>query len=492
MTRRAAVVLLAGLLVLPACSAGGNPTDSGPAAVNAQAELTYGRAPVAGGGITYQPDVVLVGGGAGMVRSVSGDSMTWTIDDRAPHLDELEPGKIMFLTGRGVGRVLQLVRRDGVVVVTLGPVDLTDVISDGDINLTTPLDVGAMGIQTYPDVSDPEVGSGTEVSGAASTEPAQTASAKTAVWTGGRGVARAQVAAVRQDAPLPPAQLGRSVKLSLDDYSAQLGYTGDAKGSEVSLKVAYKKDGVVVGFDVGAKFVKPTVTANLSFSKGSLTKNELRVDGLKEVSVGLDSGSTTGLSGNFKTRVEVPADINIPLPAAGAPVPLVAAIRFKFTFTTAFSARNATLAASGKLKVDGPIGFSGAKVLVPLVESVQSPIDNMAGVSVGVNGIVLAVQVRTVLGLGIPAAFAGPFAAFTVSYGLTNGSAIGIVKCKQSSIDVVVAGGVGYSVAGKVLEAVKGFASSLPFPIKVDSELLSVNKTVVHKVYYKPKILACE
>lgn len=154
----------------------------------------------------------------------------------------------------------------------------------------------------------------------------------------------------------------------------------------------------------------------------------------------------------------VPADLTFPIPAS---VPLVGAIRYKFTFTTAFSARNATLSAQGKLKVDGPIDFSGKDVLIPVVESVQSPLDNMAGVSVGVNGVVLAVQVKAVLGLAIPAALAGPFASITVSCGLTNGSAIGIVHCMQSSIDVVVAGGVGYTLDSKLVKAVNTIAARL-------------------------------
>jgi hypothetical protein len=151
--RRGAALLLAGLLVLPACSSSNKPEDDPPvpASVDAQAELTYGRAPVEADGITYQPDVVLVGGGADVVRSVSGDSMTWTLDAGAPHIDELEPGKVMFLTGRGVGRVLLLDRHDDEVVVTLGPVDLTDVILDGDINVSTPIDAADMAFQTYPD-----------------------------------------------------------------------------------------------------------------------------------------------------------------------------------------------------------------------------------------------------------------------------------------------------------------------------------------------------
>jgi hypothetical protein len=487
-TRRLAAALLVGVLALPACS-GGDPSDSPakdsePGSVSAQSELTYGRAPADDAGITYQPDVVLVGGGADMVRSVSGDSMTWTIDASAPNIGDLEPGKVMFLTGRGVGRVLQLQRHDDVVVVTLGPVDLTDVIYDGDIDISSPIDTSAMSFQAYPDVS----GSGDE--SLREETPESTTTVKPAMWTGGQGMAAAQIdASADEDEPLPPASLGKNLKISFGDYSAQISQAADSKGSELNLKIGYKKDGILLGFDIGAKFVKPTVTANLSFSSGTLTRNELRVDGLKEVSVGLESGSTAGPKGNFKSRVEaVPADLTFPIPAS---IPLVGAIRYKFTFTTAFSARNATLSATGKLKVDGPIGFSGKDVLVPVVQSVQSPVDNMAGVSVGVNGVVLAVQVKTVLGLGIPAAFAGPFASFTVSYGLTNGSAIGIVKCKQSSIDVVVAGGVGYTLDSKLVSAVNTLIKSLPFPVKVDSEMLSVNKTVVHEVWYKPKIAAC-
>jgi hypothetical protein len=489
--RRGAAVLLAGLLVLPACSGGSSnnsPKDSKPGSVSAQAELTYGRAPVAGGGITYQPDVVLVGGGADMVRSVSGDSMTWTIDAKAPHIDELEPGKVMFLTGRGVGRVLQLERNDDVVVVTLGPVDLTDVIYDGDINVSQPIDVGAMTLQTYPDIPGPVEESSGDLSPAAES----TGSVKQAMWTDGQRVdATLASVASSEKKPLPPATIGESVKISLGDYTAQLAHTQQGDTSELSLKMAYKRGGLVVGFDVGAKFVAPTVTANLSFSSGTLTKNELRVDGLKEVSVGLDSGTKTGLHGNVKARMEVPAELNFPIPT-GTPVPVMGSVRFKFIFTTAFSARNATLAAQGKLEVDGPIGFSGKEVLVPQVKEAKSPLDNMSGVSVGVNGVVLAVQFKVVIGIGVPAAFAGPFGAFTVSYGMTNGSSIGITHCLQTTIDVIIAGGVGYTLTREVGELINGLASKLPWKVKADSELLSVSKSVIHEVEYEPKLAVCK
>ena len=47
-------------------------------------ELRYGAGAVPTAGIVYQPDVVVIGGGASAVRAVSGSGLTWTIDSNAP------------------------------------------------------------------------------------------------------------------------------------------------------------------------------------------------------------------------------------------------------------------------------------------------------------------------------------------------------------------------------------------------------------------------
>lgn len=438
------------------------------------AELAYGRAPVPGGGVTYQHDVVLVGGGAAAVRAVSGDTMTWSIDAHAAHVSDLKPGKVMFLTGRAVGRVLQLKKHDGVVAVTLGPVDLTDVVADGNIDITAPLNVADMAMHTYPQ--------------------AHTASAMPSTSTPGRAISgRAISAWMRtapgQEDPLPPPTRGASAEVSVGDFSAEIGRKASQDEDELSLKVGYKQGGLVLGLELTAKLQSPTIEAHLGFAGGELNKKELRISGLKEVAVGLDSGSEKGLGGNLKQRIEVPAEMSFALP--GGPVPLAASVRFKFIVETAFSARNATLGTLGKIAIDGAIGFSGASVLVPTVTQALSPVERLTGVSVGVNGVVLAMQVKFVIGLGIPAAFAGPFAAVTVSYGLTNGSAIGIVQCRQSSIDVVLAGGVGFVLDPGELHYLKKLELELPWVPKLDTELASRATTVVHTTDYQPKVPTC-
>jgi hypothetical protein len=99
------------------------------------AEQKYGVAPIPDKSVTYQPDVIVVGGGADAVRSLSSSGITWTIDAHAPRAAELAAGKIIFLTNRAVGRVLD-VRKDGDnLAVTLGPVLLTDIIRQCDIRI---------------------------------------------------------------------------------------------------------------------------------------------------------------------------------------------------------------------------------------------------------------------------------------------------------------------------------------------------------------------
>src|SRR5690348_4626153 len=81
----AASLALAVALLTGACSgttpAGGH---GGSAAQITGAQFRFGRTPVPDKSVTYQPDVVLIGGGADAVRSVSADGLTWTLRGDAP------------------------------------------------------------------------------------------------------------------------------------------------------------------------------------------------------------------------------------------------------------------------------------------------------------------------------------------------------------------------------------------------------------------------
>jgi hypothetical protein len=98
----------------------------------------YGIAPVPDPSVTYQPDVIVVGGGADAIRAQSSNGFIWTIDGHAPHAADLAPGKIFFLTNRAVGRVLDI-RNDH------GRVRNTTMSATGDYTFSGSFKVGYSG-----------------------------------------------------------------------------------------------------------------------------------------------------------------------------------------------------------------------------------------------------------------------------------------------------------------------------------------------------------
>ncbi|MGH7870568.1 MAG: hypothetical protein ACREP9_23700 [Candidatus Dormibacteraceae bacterium] len=143
-----AAICLAG--VITACGGGGTGTTDVTASHNKA--LWYGYGPVRSGPITYQPDVIIVDGGADAIRSASADGLTWTIDGHAPGASDLQPGRIMLVTSRAVGRVYKIEPVGNDIAVTVGPVALTEIVRSGHITLDQPLRIDSLMLQSIPDL----------------------------------------------------------------------------------------------------------------------------------------------------------------------------------------------------------------------------------------------------------------------------------------------------------------------------------------------------
>lgn len=80
--------------------------------------------------------------------------MTWTIDANAPGAAAIQVDKILFATGRAVGRVLKVDRGGVDLAVTLGQVELTDLLDEAHISHHGTLDPADMivyvGSPDYP------------------------------------------------------------------------------------------------------------------------------------------------------------------------------------------------------------------------------------------------------------------------------------------------------------------------------------------------------
>ena len=528
---RGVALLLSFLVALPGLSGARRTTSGEPlgerrrfgSATFTNAEVLYGLAPRADARIVYQPDVVIVGGGAESVQSVSADGMVWTIKADAPGLRRLHPGSVMFLTSRGVGRVLDIRPAGRDVTVVLGPVDLTDVIRDGTIEVDQPIDLKGIAFVQTP--------------GAAADIPSLVGSRPT-------GDLPAHYADVRPGTvpQLPPVQLvalGRtstgqgssqtmpgptystSGQLGVGPFVVEVGATSQA----TTLRIAYARNaswtlsrpprpsggdyrtgpeatgwarGLELGIVLTLHTSDPTVQSRTEIRDGKVLSTEFKLDGIRQLDVEVQAGSKGGLADNVQQRIEIPVDLVIPImPAAG--IPLNFALRQKFQVQTAFTAKNSTLVGRGSYSLSGALSGSTnagtSAAAAPAVAPRQSLLESLSGASIGVNGIVVTWHVRAVLGVGIPAFFVGPHAGFTFSVGATRGSDIGLLVCRMLSVDAAVNTGIGFKAELSSVDAFKrgleGLGLKTPEGLKVDSDFIDYSKPVYHRVDVHPDVRLC-
>jgi hypothetical protein len=77
-----------------------------------ESELKYGIAPRRSSTVEYQPDVIVMERGDRAIRSIASNGMEWQFDANAPHVSEFQQGRIVFATGRAVGRIISFKVRE--------------------------------------------------------------------------------------------------------------------------------------------------------------------------------------------------------------------------------------------------------------------------------------------------------------------------------------------------------------------------------------------
>jgi hypothetical protein len=413
------------------------------------AEQNYGIAPILDPSVIYQPDVIIVGGGADAIRAQSSNGFVWTIDGSAPHAAELVAGKIFFMTGRAVGRVLDVRKDAGNLVIVVGPVNLNEVIREAHIELDMPLDFGEAIAYSLPDLP-------------------------------GRVVSLAR-ASTDGDAAIRPVA-----------FVAESGSTGDSgaapPGSDVSKLVKFRFApfanssgiGVEGGSDAGdltlyaraaLRFTAPKLTGKIDVTPAG-TDTWVELSGGAGLSWKFAVGTKVGRSANVNGILEPAIDLSIPI---GGPVPLSATIRHRLRIQTALGVTNSTLSATGDYTFKGSfkIGYVGKKWAVKgptEFSATQSMVQTAAGVSLGASGVDLADQVKVIVGIGAAGFTAGPFFRLTSAVGLFKGSSLGMIECKEATIVVSLGGGLGYQIPKSVASIINSFLSALKIDYRINDE----------------------
>jgi hypothetical protein len=427
-----------------------------------EAEQKYGIAPVPDDTVTYQPDVIVVGGGAEAIRAQDPNGFRWTIDGDAPHADELVPGKIFFMTARAVGRVLDVRKAGADLIVTVGPVTLTEIVRKAHIHIEQmPIDFGEAIAYTSPELP------GQVVSGALARPNDSLIPAKFVAESGWKLY---PVQAAPGSAPsfnnMPDASKLLDKNFKTTPYVSL---------SAVGMRVSADGGGLKVSAETYLHFAAPTLYVDIQFDGLGIGSALIELKGAAGLTWKFAAGSDVGMRANVSALLTPDTDFSIPVGGIGA-LPLAVTVRQRFSITTALGVKDSTLNASGdytfrggfrvdynkitKWGVAGPVGFT----------TNQSMTRTGDGLSMGVTGLTLANQVRVIVGIGIHGFAAGPYFSFTTAVGAFRGSAIGLLACNGATLVISLNGGIGYLIPKSITNLINSVLSLLNIKYRITGE----------------------
>lgn len=472
-------------------------------------EVKFGVAPKRSPDVEYQPGVILMEHGDQAIRTAGGDGMSWTFDANAPNVSDFQVGKIVFATGRAVGRILALKRDGSTVTAILGPVPLSDVIRNGRFIMDQPIDADKMVTYVapdYPGLNDTRLTKTASLGGEDGGEetvvvsrishgrwiPASMSRTSAdgrrvtyrrrgrrwvdarasdvnqwtgASWAGGLstlGTVKQPPAAAQAQNPLPAPQqtVGAVPSVSAVDGSIRLEPRADNSG--VGLNYYYTKNGVYVFASGIVTMHTPHVRCVLTFKNGAVDSAGISIEGSAGVKLHLDAHSASNAFVNMHVQHWVPVDFAIPL---GGPVPLSLTFATMFNVNSGFSAKSSSIAADGEYNFGGRIwaGRAGHHWSIATGDKPSTVTDltkSISNLSMGISSFTMAFSIRALVGLGAFGANVGVYAAVRFG-GSLLGSPSEAFTCRQGTLDVNLDSGLGWQVPGWVAAAINFFLKPL-------------------------------
>jgi len=466
----------------PAESTRTAPTESSRETLS-EAEKLYGVSPRLSNDIKYQPDVIVMEHGSSAIRSQSTDGFTWTLDANAPGASRIKTDKVLFATGRVVGRVVKVERKGDDLDVTLGPVELTDIFEEVHIAKSGAIEPQDMLVYVAPPDYPGAYQDRDEAEGSPPAASAPHRKSKTQVYTVSRGgdliplVAQVQHAtgaacaseaypwgsarALQTAYPVPfpfapdDGRCGMLMNTALtpgDIATVILGglsFSPSMNGGGIQFEITSKTDGLTFNAHAQIKMNHPKFTFRLDILHGLKTA-AIELTGVGGIAVSLEAG-TNGSLKNINKEFSPMVDISYPIPG----IPFAATFHQSVLVQTLFAAKQATLTTRGDYSLGGTITaglINGSpSASAPLFVTSNTNLgSSLKGVSLGANGIVLGYGGKLIIGLGSFGFIVGPYASINTSLGITRGSdlATGLVAytCRAATLELELRYGVGFAI----------------------------------------------
>ncbi len=468
-------VLGAGCAIVPGCGRSTTPSPAedapkargGPPRLLDLSELTeaekkYGISAERTPSVVYQPEVVLLPAGARAIRSLSADGLVWTLDPDAEGAGDIQPGKVLLLTTRAAGRVLDVRRTSAGLQVVLGPAEITDIIREGTFSLSQPVDLSQALQMSTPESFD-------------LVRPVAPLVAQRA-WPDGGGFFLRPASFATASAPA-------------QKHGFRVIPMASVKG--VGAELRSNEGGALMVGQIRLLLQSPELNFHLEVKPGRVVSAMVELKGATGIEVSFEAAAPNPRAANINEDRQAPVDLSIPINGMG--IPFALHVRQAFRVQTAFTSTG-TLKAHGRYTVGGAIrgeyrngtfevsapgGFGAQETLLPSIE----------GVAFGPTGLVLTHSIKVIVGVGVAGFVAGPFVTNNSSVTAARASDLGIVGCRRETVAMAVAAGVGYQIPPAVAAFINTILEGLNISARVaDSGGISTDpKMVVNTGWYQGK-----
>jgi hypothetical protein len=434
-------------------------------------EIKYGLAPTRSAEVTYRSNVVIVDGGADIIRGLSSDGLVWTIDATAHGAADVAVGKIIFVTGRAVGKVLGVRREGTVMTVVIGPALINEIFEDAHFTVEQDVDFSEAIPHSAPDYPGQSL----------PLAPPRSA----AFDTSGRPHL---VLASDSGAPVPPAPAPQPLILKFNTYPV---VGSDGVGMRVSSKVPH----LTLAAQVTIHMNHPHLYFDILIKHGEIQTVQLVLGGAAGLTWRFEAGTDTGMSANVHERLTPDSDFTIPISGIGAPLAIT--VRQTLIVESALGVENTTLTAIGDYTFAGSfrVGYRNKafEIAAPAGFHTKTDMaDSLNGLSLGVAGLNLSHQMRVIVGVGAFGFAAGPYFSFSSGMGALKSSAIGGIPCNAATVTIGLTAGVGYLIPRSVADAINFFLRALNVgEIASEGGLEPKGMNVVNQTTYHPRSNAC-
>lgn len=436
-------------------------------------ERKYGMAPKRDSRVTYQDGIVLMEHGDEAIREAQSDGITFSFDAKAEHVSEFEEGKIIFATGRVVGRVGQLKRDGDTVTVRLAPVKITEIIKKGTFMMDSTFNAKDLIIYTAPDfpsnvdLKDQPLQSFNLDSPLSEPQYLRTEFIQTAAQ---------MPSLINKDlsthVPTNPATLDAPV-VNIGSGLKVVPAIGSDGG--IGLNFSYNKNGLLFNAFGQLVIPSPKIRFLLDIDSSGIKTFGIEITGAISVRMSLVAGSDVEHLININTTTVTPIDLSLPCPIAG--VPLAISFKTSFNLHTKFAAKTSTLTSSGSFGMNGTL-FAGYKSgaeshEIPKAKATSSFAENVSGASVGINTVGAGIKVEPMIGLGGFGFMTGVYLGVTFTGDIGKQASQALVDCHVASGSAVIESGVGYQLPGWLVDSVNGILAQFSkYQIQKEGKLI--------------------